>query len=271
MVRSDIPRAVELSYEQDWPHRIEDWETYLELGEGLVAEQDGRIVGTIMSWRYAPKFATMGMIIVAKAAQGQGVGTRIMREMLDRLDGYSVTLNATEIGAPLYRKFGFERLGQINQHQGTAPLVPLAPLRPHERVRPVGSSEVELMSLYDRATGMQRGEMFESLRRSAAAVVLAQDHKAVGFAYMRRFGKGWSIGPIVAPDLSGAKTLASHWIGAYAKSFCRLDVPAETGLSEWLESIGLPQVGQVQTMLRGSTPVTDDSVRLFGLVTQALG
>ncbi len=271
MTPFDIEGAVELSYEQEWPHRQEDWETYLELGEGIVAEQDGRIVGTTMAWRYAPTYATLGMVIVANAFQGKGLGGRLMQAMLDRLEGCSVLLNATEAGVPLYRKFGFEPIGTIHQHQGSAPLVPLAQLRSGERVRPLGSADRDLADLYDRATGMGRGRLFESLGPSRNAVVLAQDHVAVGFANMRRFGRGWSVGPIVAPDLIGAKALASHWIGAYAGSFCRLDVPAEGGFSEWLTELGLPKVGEVHTMVRGTAPVVDDHCRLFGLVSQALG
>ena len=271
MTPDDINGAVELSYEQEWPHRQEDWESYLSLGEGVVAECEGRIVGTTMAWRYAPTYATLGMVIVANAFQGKGLGRQLMQTMLDRLEGCSVLLNATEAGAPLYQKFGFEKIGTIHQHQGTAPMVPLAQLRPGERVRPLGSADSELADLYDRACGMGRGKLFESLGRTGSAVVLAQDHVPVGFANMRRFGRGWSVGPIVAPDLTGAKALASHWIGAYAGSFCRLDVPAEGGFSEWLAELGLPKVGEVHTMVRGTAPVTGDNCRLFGLVSQALG
>ncbi|WP_324699913.1 GNAT family N-acetyltransferase [Novosphingobium aerophilum] len=271
MTPDDVNGTVELSYEQEWPHRHEDWEIYLALGEGLVAESEGRIVGTTMAWRYAPTFATLGMVIVANEFQGRGLGRRMMEAMLGRLAGCTVLLNATEAGAPLYRKFGFEPLGRIHQHQGTARMVPLAQLRPGERVRPLGGADSDLAHLYDRATGMGRGKLFESLGRSGSAVVLAQDHVPVGFANMRRFGRGWSVGPIVAPDLAGAKALASHWIGAYAGSFCRLDVPADSGFSEWLEEIGLPKVGEVHTMVRGTAPVFDERCRLFGLVSQALG
>jgi hypothetical protein len=44
-----------------------------------------------------------------------------------------------------------------------------------------------------------------------------------------------------------------------------------SGLSSWLAGQGLPQVGEVVTMVRGDAPATPDAPRLFALANQALG
>lgn len=271
MTAGDLDMATELSREQSWPHREEDWALFLELGEGIVAELDGEIVGTIMGWRFGEDMATLGMVIVSSAAQKRGIGRKLMDAMLERLKGRSVILNATEEGLALYAKLGFVEIGTVFQHQAPAPVVPLAELVPDERVRPIGGADHCLADMYSRVCGFDRRALFGTLVANSSTVVLTRDHQPVGFAMFRRFGRGWSIAPVVAPDMGGAKALISHWLGANQNSFCRLDVTEESGLSEWLEELGLPRVGTVRTMVLGPAPITDPEIHAYALVAQALG
>jgi hypothetical protein len=225
-----------------------------------------------MGWRFGKDMATLGMVIVSNAVQGRGIGRKLTEAMLEKLKGRSVVLNATEEGLPLYAKLGFVEVGTVFQHQAPAPTVPLAELVPGERVRPMGAADDCLAEMYSRACGMDRGALLAALTANASStVVLTRDHQPVGFALFRRFGRGWSIAPVVAPDLGGAKALISHWLGANTNSFSRLDVTEESGLSDWLEELGLPKVGTVKTMVLGSAPITDPEVHAYGLVAQALG
>jgi predicted N-acetyltransferase YhbS len=271
MTVDDLDTATELSREQSWPHREEDWALFLELGEGIVAEFDGKIAGTIMGWRFGENMATLGMVIVSNSVQGRGIGRALMAAMLERLQGRSVVLNATEEGLPLYVKMGFVEIGTVFQHQAAASKVPLAELVPGERVRPMGAADDSLGEIYSRACGMERSALFDALAANGSTVVLTRDHHPVGFAMFRRFGRGWSIAPVVAPDEGGAKALISHWLGANQSTFCRLDVTEESGLSGWLEELGLPKVGVVKTMVLGPAPSPGSDVHAYGLAAQALG
>jgi len=270
MTAQDLARAEDLSRDHQWPHREEDWAFFLSIGEGLVAERDGLVIGTIMAWRFGPRVATLGMVIVDKAAQGQGIGRALMEAMLARLEGMSVVLNATAEGLPLYRKLGFAEIGCIHQHQGPAPVVPLAALRPDERVRPMGPADADIADLYSRASGMDRTALVAALMARDKGVVLTRDHVPVGFAMLRRFGRGWSIAPVIAPDADGAKVLILHGLAQHTGTFCRLDVSDESGLSPWLAELGLPRVGGGIKMVRGPAPVEDTAFHVFGLTTQAL-
>lgn len=272
MTGEDIHAAAELSFEQNWPHREEDWTLFLSLGEGIVAEMDGKVVGTIMGWRFGESFATLGMVIVTNAAQGRGLGRQLMEAMLQRLEGRTVLLNATAEGLPLYAKLGFVELGTVCQHQASAPVVPLAELRPGERVRPMGAADGEpLQALYAAASGMDRKALLDLLLPDSNAVVLCREHEQTGFALLRRFGRGWAIAPVVAPDATGAKALITHWLGTQTGSFCRIDIPEESGLGPWLEDLGLPEVGRVTRMALGPAPVAGDAAAVFALAAQALG
>lgn len=271
MTAADLEAATELSREQQWPHRDEDWELFLSLGEGLVAEAGGKLVGTIMAWRFGETMATIGMVIVSSAAQGQGIGRKLMEAMIDQLGDRTIVLNATEEGLPLYLKLGFVETGHIYQHQGPAPDVPLTELQPGERVRPKGKADGELAELYGKASGMERQALFDALAGDSRTVVLSRDQHPVGFAMLRRFGRGWSIAPVVAPDAAGAKALILHWLAVKQGRFCRIDITAESGLGDWLEELGLPRVGSVRTMARGPAPVPAPFPAVFGLAAQALG
>ena len=95
MTVDDLAAAHELSSEQKWPHRIEDWDMLLSLGFGYVATRDGDVIGTAMAWLYGTQAATLGMVIVSPAAQGMGIGRQLMEAVLDDLDGRTVLLNAS--------------------------------------------------------------------------------------------------------------------------------------------------------------------------------
>ena len=271
MTGPDIATATVLSREQAWPHREEDWALFLEAGEGIVAERAGRVLGTVMAWRYGEDFATVGMVIVSSDAQGQGVGRQLMEAMLDRLAGRTVVLNATAAGLPLYEKLGFVETGVIHQHQAIAPAVAAAEGIAGGRVRTMDWSDDGVGDLYSRASGMDRTALFQTLAANAHTMVLTHDDRMVGFAQVRRFGRGWLVGPVVAPDLGGAEALTLHGLNTRAGTFCRLDVTGDSGLSEWLEEIGLPRVDSVKTMVRGRRPVPDPGISVHAIAAQALG
>jgi len=117
MTVDDLAAGHALSSEQKWPHRIEDWEMLLSLGLGYVAERDGAVIGTAMAWLYGLDAATLGMVIVSPAAQGMGLGRRLMEAVMADLGDRTILLNATDEGAPLYRKLGFESIGPVFQHR----------------------------------------------------------------------------------------------------------------------------------------------------------
>ncbi|TAK99151.1 MAG: N-acetyltransferase [Rhodospirillaceae bacterium] len=272
MVVGDLVQAHVLSRAAQWPHRLEDWQFLLQLGQGVVAEQDGAIVGTAMGWPFGPHAATLGMVIVSPECQGGGVGRKLMNAIIEHLGDRTIMLNATDVGLPLYKSLGFETVGTVYQHQGAAFTVSLPLLGRGERIRPMGSGDrAAVFDLDRRAMGMPREKLVTALQSGARGVVLDRDGEALGFALFRRFGRGHVVGPTVAPDIDGAKALISHWLGSNTGMLIRLDVSEAGGLSGWLETLDLTCVGRVTTMVRGTPLKHDDAIRTFALVSQALG
>jgi hypothetical protein len=116
-----------------------------------------------------------------------------------------------------------------------------------------------------------RESLIAALIANGDVVVLDDAGEMVGFAFYRRFGRGHVIGPVVARDTASAKALIAHWIGSNAGMFMRIDVPGESGLSDWLDELGLARVSNVLTMVRGMPLKQADGFHVFGVVNQALG
>ncbi|MGS0624257.1 GNAT family N-acetyltransferase [Ralstonia sp. VS2407] len=274
MTADDLAQAHALSEEQRWPHRPADWAQSFAHAEGIVAERDGQIIATAQRWRWGPRHATIGLVIVTPACQGRRIGHRLMSALLDGLDNHTVLLHATAEGRGLYERLGFVRTGEIRQHQGVAQPTPLIALPTGWRLRPAGLNEAaDLRRLDAQARGMPRDALIDDLLASAdACVVLDDDGEARGFAMLRRFGRGHAIGPVVAPDAESAKALIAHLAGINAGHFTRIDIDFDSGLAEWLESIGLLRVDAPTTMVRGEPLATPPGApSLFAIVTQAMG
>jgi predicted N-acetyltransferase YhbS len=272
MTEKDIEAAHRLSLAVRWPHRLEDWAFVQRLGAGYVAEDDTGLVGTVMCWSHGQEYASVGMVIVAAEWQGKGVGRKLMALVMAELGERNVLLHATEAGKPLYQKLGFEAIGTIHQHQGTVFKSPLMPLQPGERLRPLGARDApRLAALGARAAGMPRATVLAAMLEVAEGVVIDRYDEVTGVALLRRFGHGYAIGPVIAPDIDRAKALISHWTGTYGGAFLRIDVSGASGLSPWLTELGLVQVDSVLAMARGEPPRHDPGVRLFAIVNQALG
>lgn len=265
----DLADAQAITASFDWPHRVEDWEFMLGLGRGWAARQDGALVGAGLCWTFGETAGALGLLCVARAQQGQGLGRRLLDRLLDELAGRQIVLFATKAGARLYEARGFRACGQIRQQQGAAFQPRLMPLRPGQRIRPLGRSDpATLAALDEAATGMDRRVLIGALLDAGTGVVLDNDGTATGFAILRRFGIGQVIGPVVAPDAAGARALIAHFLATNPGQFIRIDVTEESGLAPWLRELGLADAGGAIRMARG---MEADRRGGFALASQAFG
>lgn len=272
MQESDLPAAHQLSQAVRWPHRLEDWQFVHHLGSGFVAERDGAVIGTALCWSQGSRYASLGMIIVSPEAQGKGIGRGLMELVLEEIGERNTLLYATPSGQPLYERLGFKAIGNVHQHQGTVTQPEVIAPPPGERIRPLGMNDhAKLFELATGGVGMPRATILNELLQVAEGVVIDSYGELTGFALMRRFGHGYAIGPVVAPDAERAKAMISYWVGARVDSFVRIDVPDSSELSPWLNKIGLLQVDTVVVMVKGEAPQPASDLRQFAIINQALG
>ena len=108
--------------------------------------------------------------------------------------------------------------------------------------------------------------------------MLEQDGEVAGFSVLRRFGRGYVIGPVVARrsgDDAQAKALISHWLSARENEFVRIDVPSGTSLPDWLDAQGLKRVDTCSKMVRNAPAdahrgASDPVYVQYGLISQAM-
>jgi GNAT superfamily N-acetyltransferase len=271
----DIPAAHALSASVKWRHRADDWRFAARLGDGLAAvDPAGALVGTALAFPFGANAATLGMFIVSPEHQRQGIGRALLDRLTAKLGSRTLLIHASNEGRPLCEQRGFTRIDTIQQHQGAAFQPPLVSLPPGERLRPIGANDApRLIELASRASGLDRSALLPALLDVAGSIALDRDGELLGFALFRRFGRGYAIGPVVAPDSadsSRAKALISHWLALNAGVFVRIDTPGDSGLSEWLEGLGLARVDTVVKMAKNGVLAVDREVRQFGIINQAV-
>jgi hypothetical protein len=149
--------------------------------------------------------------------------------------------------------------------------VPELARREGERLRPFECSDLEpLIALDVRGAGMPRGALLQRLFAEEETLVLERHGRAAGFAVLRRFGRGEAIGPVVAADVDAARLLIAACC-RHVEGFLRIDVDITSGLSPWLESLGLSRVGGGTIMVRGRVPARGPSHGSWALFSQAIG
>ncbi|MGH7105357.1 MAG: GNAT family N-acetyltransferase [Acetobacteraceae bacterium] len=254
----------------NWPYRLEDWQSALHLGEGLAVECGGRVCATALWWPWGDEFATCGMIIVDAGSQRLGLGTRLMEELLRRTAGRSVILQSTEAGLRLYERLGFKAFGHVYQHQAVLSAAPAAPSLPP--VRPLSAADTGALRRLDHlACGLDRTRLLDALLAKGKFLMTERGGAPSGYATTRRWGRGIVVGPVVASEPDEARALIAAALAGHQGDFVRIDVTEPSGLSAWLESAGLPCVGGVTSMARGTRSPMSPQVALCALSSQSIG
>lgn len=261
-----------MSQALNWPHRREDWAIGIQLGEGVVIEEQGEVIGSAILWRWGDEAATIGLVIVANQHQGRGLGKQLMLALLEKVPGYNVRLHATEMGKGLYEKLGFVTCGKIMQYQ-TPSLnsVPTVQIPTGLTLSTATQDDQDRLVQMDQAAhGLYRPELIAHLIDDNQTAMLQDDaQQARGFASLRRFGRGWVIGPIIADSFPVAQALTAALMQGLKGEYLRMDTDAALPMAAWFESLGLSNVDSPVTMVRGDVWMPQ-GMQAFGLMTQAM-
>ncbi|MDS9469941.1 GNAT family N-acetyltransferase [Paracoccus sp. MBLB3053] len=270
MTVDDIPRLHELSVAVSWPHRADDWEMVIGLGQGwVVRDPIGRVFGSAMWFPYSDSVASIGMVITSPRLQEHGAGGWLMRHILNETRGRARVLNATKQAFRLYVSLGFKTLATVYQMNGIVTAAPaFAPI-----ARPMRASDADAVLQLDRdAMGVARPEVMQAMLAVSDGMVIERAGRIAGFALMRHFGRGRVIGPIVAESDADAIALCGPFIAGHQGEFLRVDTREVDGtFKDFLTSSGIVQYDTVQRMSLETLPDPVGPARTYGLINQALG
>jgi GNAT superfamily N-acetyltransferase len=261
MRTEDVSEGMRLKAEAGWNQVAADWERFQALdAEGcFVAEWGGRVVGSATSCRFG-SVAWIAMLLVEKARRREGIGGRLLRQALERLESLgarSVRLDATREGRPLYESLGFRVDFRLDRYSGI-----LSGADPPAATRVGESVDVAEIARLDRsATGTDRRILIDRLIHDNPTQSL-MSHPIRGFVLWRSGSSAVQVGPcIAAPDVGRA--LLGEAARRLTGRCVVVDVPAENADAvAWAEEAGLKPSRAFWRMTRGE-PVVEDQGRLW--------
>ncbi|MEO1088999.1 MAG: GNAT family N-acetyltransferase [Pseudomonadota bacterium] len=272
MTADHLDAAAALSTAEEWPHRPADWDFLFALGRGFVAVERGAVVGTVSWWPFGAFDASIGMLVVRRSGRGRGLGRRLMDRVATAAGGRRLHLVATADGLPLYERLGFRVSGTVVKHEG------LARAPAHGGTTDVGVREftagdlADVVALDRAACGMDRSALLRALVVTADVRVSRAGGDVAGYGVCRASGRDLVIGPVVGRAEMDARALVSALLTTAAGRFVRIDVPQATGLSGWLQGVGLEAVSQATTMVQSPSPLPPTGpAKRWALANQALG
>lgn len=240
LVPADLERCCEMSMQANWNQTARDWE-YLfthALTYGVDLPERG-LVGTTVAWPISPCHAWINMVLVDEDCRGQGLAKTMFEACLGDLKAKGIVsfLDATEMGARVYRKFGFKESVELVRLKGNAAQLREAPSA-KRGISGGTSDDLDAMTRLDEEVlGGNRGSFLQRLLTEAPALSYChRDEGGLldGFVVARHGRVATQIGPVIASKLDDAQAL----ILAAAESIegtVYLDVPVvATKLKDWL-------------------------------------
>lgn len=293
LTQADVAAAAALSASIGWNQDEADWRRLLDLHpEGAVAaRRAGELVGTATLVSYEPvsarvargePLAWLGMVIVSPSVRGQGIGSAVMDAALAGPVAAAagvIGLDATEFGAPLYRRRGFETVTLIDRWAGTLGQRPLvggagtvsagggvviageaggATNETDFLVRRATPADLAAITALDNAeTGVDRSALLRHLaaEESSSLVLVERGAELLGYAALRTGRVSRQVGPLVACDAGAVERLLNSVAELAAGSPVYLDSVRGVMPPGGFEAHGLSVVRTLERMTRPAAQV----------------
>ncbi|MFM0515895.1 MULTISPECIES: GNAT family N-acetyltransferase [Caballeronia] len=272
--RNELARAHQLSASLGWPHRIEEWRFAAETGHVHVAEHSGRVVGTAVHWDCGASAATVGLVTGSTELNKSKVERRLMEHIAGATLGKTVVLNAPEAKVRDYEQLGFREIGHVEQYQGAVHHAPECFPTKGLRFRPLCASDAaRLAELSSQASGLDRRQLLPSVLKTANGIALDSDGVLIGFALIRRFGRGFAIGPVITStscDSTNGMMLINYLLRRYTSKLVRIDIPGIQTLADQVRGLGLEHVDTVIKMSRNGLLPSDPQVTQVAIISHSL-
>lgn len=239
-----------------WNQVKDDWRFFLDSpgGGGRLAERDGKVVGSVAFLRYGANFSWLSMMLVDPKERRAGVGSQLMESALQALAGERcVRLDATPLGEPVYRRFGFVpeyelaravvTVTSANFQNSTTCIEPMNP-----------GDFADVFASDRRIFGADRSALLASFHRRAPHLAFVTRHGAdvLGYCFGRPGYLYHQLGPIVAESVGVARSLAARCLSGQEGKRIAVDVPGSAAdWMHWLESVGFRVERRFLRMRRG--------------------
>ena len=271
----DLTACADLSEDRGWPREEHKWGLLLAAGRGYgIDDPDGGLVTACIVTEYGPQerpeLGAIGMVLVAERYARQGVGRRLMRQIVAGMGTTPLTLHATPYGRPLYEELGFKATGRAEMVRGH--FTPRGS-EPEVATRPATAEDLPaILRLDEEVFGCDRTHVITRLPAFADHLLVAE-----GSGRITGYAAAWPnmdthvVGPLIADDTETAKAL-------FASLAARTDRPLRTDIDvrheellAWVKEHGLAPIAFNSVMTYGISELPGDWTRRFAPLTVAAG
>jgi GNAT superfamily N-acetyltransferase len=270
----DMEAMMELSATEGWNQTAQDWKFLLEDPRNIsVAAVSGdRIIGTTVALNYAGQLAWIGMVLVNRAYRGKGVSRLLLQYIFESCKA-AVKLDATALGEPVYRKFGFLPEYTIARMVNTG----VATISSDHNDLPrqaLSKHFASIVSLDKMALGIKREKLMAYYMQQypGKAQVLEENDRVEGFALGRDGYRYHHIGPIVAATTAQAALLLRHALAQLPGQPVVVDVPVDKKeMIQMLLELNFVEQRQFIRMYRDENTFAGNISKLFAIAGPEFG
>ncbi|MCK4379623.1 MAG: GNAT family N-acetyltransferase [Candidatus Lokiarchaeota archaeon] len=168
-----------------------------EIGKFLISEEKGKVFGIGGVFTFE-KVSSFGYMAVLLEYRGKGVGTEIFRNLLEianKMNSETMILYASQLGEPIYKKFGFKR-----RFYGMMYQLPIQPPKlgiTDKEIKILYTVPDSMLALDKKAMGFDRTN-YLNMRIKLGAKILTIEDEGYGLLANKR------LGPLVAINLKAA-------------------------------------------------------------------
>ncbi len=239
---ADVPQTLALSQAVGWNQTRGDWNLVIEMNPSgcFAMEVEGSVVATTTSIRYGTDLAWIGMVLTQPEFRGRGFARTLMQHALHHLsDVATIKLDATEMGAPLYRQLGFVDECAIERWIGRA------------QPAPVEAQPFTYPTFDQEAFGADRSALLRRLAKIESASLEGT------FA----MGRGNRFGPCVSRSKDSAALLAKWFLSCHPNEEIVWDLFPENNQAQ---SFGFELSRRLTRMTRGRNLKSNNSLIYAG-------
>jgi GNAT superfamily N-acetyltransferase len=271
----DVPAGLRLCRAAGWNQRAEDWQALLGNGFFRVAVRDAAIVGSGGAVVYGQRLAWVAMILVDPEARRQGLATRLMQDVLARLEPVAVVgLEATPQGAPVYGGLGFTDRGGFARMERPADAEAVRAAHEPAVPRPLTSADLVALADRDQAVfGADRAAVLAWAREQAPEYAwhVGAREEPSGYILGRHGHRTEHLGPLVADDEETAARLLTAILAAVPGRAFTIDIPDRPAWRERLRMLGFREQRPFRRMILGEAPSPGDPRQRFAILGPEFG
>ena len=192
-------QALLLSAEAGWNQTAADWDVFLRHGTVFGLAVAGRLVATAAALPYGPSLGWVSLVLVTAAWRRRGLAGRLVARCtaLLQVAGRVPFLDATEAGAAVYARLGFQPMGTVLRVSGQGGGLPAS--------READGRKAAL-ALDRAAFGADRGFLLHDVMDRPGTRSFSCPG---GLALLRRGAQASQLGPVIAGPAEAPGLLAA--------------------------------------------------------------